>query len=282
MIINGKQIAQEIKDALKKETAMLPRKLRLDIVYAGTDPVIENFLGMKIRVGEEIGIDTIVHRFPESISQEELIIQIKSMAQNSAVDGMLVQLPLPKGMDIQEILNTVPPKKDVDVLSDPALKLFAENKTENISPVAGAFMEILKRNNVSLKDKKVVILGRGRLVGKPFAVCAEREGSDVTCLNSTTGDPLPYLLTADIIAIGIGKPHFIKPEMIREGVIILDGGTSEKDGKIVGDADPSCAEKCSIFTPVPGGIGPITVALIFRNLLNSVKEINNALKSPLK
>ncbi|MCX6735536.1 MAG: bifunctional 5,10-methylenetetrahydrofolate dehydrogenase/5,10-methenyltetrahydrofolate cyclohydrolase [Candidatus Parcubacteria bacterium] len=272
MIINGKQIAQEIKDALKKEAATLPRKLRLDIIYAGTDPVIENFLGMKIRVGKEIGVDTIVHRLPESISQKELIAHIKSIGSDSSADGMLVQLPLPGGMDIQEILNTVPPEKDVDVLSDSALKLFSENKTDNISPVAGAFMEILQRNNVSLKSKKIVILGRGRLVGKPFAICVEREGADVTYLNSTTGDPVPHLLKADIIATGMGKPHFIKPEMIREGVIILDGGTSEKNGKIVGDADPACAEKCQIFTPVPGGIGPITVALIFKNLLNATKR----------
>ena len=133
-------------------------------------------------------------------------------------------------------------------------------------------MEILERNNIQVKGKKVVILGRGRLVGKPFAICMKRLGAEIIQLNSTTGDPVPHLLTADIIATGIGKPHFIKPEMIREGAIILDGGTSEKDGKVVGDADPSCAEKCQIFTPTPGGIGPITVALLFRNLLNIIKN----------
>lgn len=268
MIINGKQIAQEIKNTLKEEIAAFAQPPQLDIVYAGDDPVIENFLGIKIRAGEEIGAKTIVHRFPEYISQEELIGQIKNIAKDPASTGMIVQLPLPKGMDAKEVLDAVPAEKDVDILSDAAFELFAENKIRNIPPVAGAFMEILAQNNIPIKGKKVVILGRGRLVGKPFTVCMKREGAEIISLNSTTGDPTPHLLTADIIATGIGKPHFIKPEMIREGTILLDGGTSEKDGKVVGDADPSCAEKCQIFTPVPGGIGPITVALLFRNLLH--------------
>jgi len=275
MIINGKQIAQEIKNVLKEEIAGLAKPPQLDIVYAGNDPVIENFLGIKMRAGEEIGAKTIVHRFPEYISQEELVGQIKNIGKNPESTGMIVQLPLPKGMDTKEVLNSVPPEKDVDVLSDKSFDLFTENETANIPPVAGAFMEILEQNNVKVKGKKVVILGRGRLVGKPFAVCMKREGSEIIQLNSATGDPVPHLLTADIIATGIGKPHFIKSEMIREGVIILDGGTSEKDDKIVGDADPSCAEKCQIFTPTPGGIGPITVALLFRNLLKIIKNSQN-------
>jgi methylenetetrahydrofolate dehydrogenase (NADP+)/methenyltetrahydrofolate cyclohydrolase len=272
MIINGKQIAQDIRDTLKKEVSKLPRTPRLDIVYAGSDPAIENFLKIKMRAGEEIGVDTIVRRFPKSVPEEDLLMHVKEIGRDPKSDGMIVQLPLPEGMNVQEILNAVPPEKDVDVLSETAFELFEENEMENVPPVAGAFMEVLKRNNISMKEKKVVILGMGRLVGKPFAVCAERAGAEVVRLDITTGDPTPHLLTADIIATGIGQPHFIKPEMIKEGAVILDAGTSEKDGKIVGDADPSCAEKCKIFTPTPGGIGPITVALLFRNLLNAIKQ----------
>ncbi|MFA5831447.1 MAG: bifunctional 5,10-methylenetetrahydrofolate dehydrogenase/5,10-methenyltetrahydrofolate cyclohydrolase [Candidatus Paceibacterota bacterium] len=267
MIINGKQIAQEIKDVLKKELKKLPREPQLDIIYAGDNPVIENFLKIKMNFGKEIGAKTMVHLFSETVPEETLTAIIKKIVKEKKTDGIIVQLPLPKGIDVQKVLNAVPLEKDVDILSDKAFEFFAKTEGANKPPVAGAFMEILERNNVSIKGKKVVIVGRGRLVGKPFKVCMERAGADITQLNSTTGDPVPYLLTADIIATGIGKPHFIKLEMIRDGVIILDGGTSEKNGKIVGDADPSCAEKCSIFTPVPGGIGPITVALLFRNLM---------------
>lgn len=271
MIINGKQIAEGIKKELKKEVAKLSRMPQLDVVFAGDDPVIENFLKIKMRFGREIGAKTIVHLFSETISEKTLISILQKIGTDKKSNGIIVQLPLPKGLDIQKVLNAVPPEKDVDVLSDLAFENFTKNDDANIPPVAGAFMEILKRNGVEAKGKKVVIMGKGRLVGKPFAVCMKKAGADITLLSSTTGDPTPCLLTADIIAIGIGKPHFLKPEMIRDGAIILDGGTSEKDGKIVGDADPSCAEKCAVFTPVPGGIGPITVALLFRNLISKIK-----------
>jgi methylenetetrahydrofolate dehydrogenase (NADP+)/methenyltetrahydrofolate cyclohydrolase len=270
MIINGKQIAKEINTSLKSEIKKLAREPQLDIVYAGDDPVIENFLKIKMRFGREIGAKTIVHLFSEDVAEKTLVAVIQKIGTDKKSNGIIVQLPLPKGLDVQNVLNAVPPEKDVDVLSDAAFDLFVKNDNANIPPVAGAFVEILKQNDVEVKGKKVVIMGRGRLVGKPFAVCMKKAGADITLLNSTTGDPMPHLLTADIIAIGIGKPHFLKPEMIRDGAIILDGGTGKKDGKIVGDADPSCAEKCAIFTPVPGGIGPITVALLFKNLIRNL------------
>ncbi len=283
MIIDGKQISEEIKAGLAEKIAKLGFLPMLDIVYVGNDPVIENFIKMKIRFGTDIGVETIVHRFPESIAENILLDEVKLIAKLQNSDGMnrggisstginhsgmIIQLPLPSEIDVQKILNAVPAKKDADVLSDASLALYEKGLSGNISPVAGAFMEILERNNISVKGKKVVILGRGRLVGKPSIVCMKKEGAIVTELNRTTGDHVPYLLTADIVATGIGRPHFIKPEMIKEGAIILDGGTSELNGKIVGDADPACALKCQIFTPVPKGIGPITVAILFRNLIN--------------
>jgi methylenetetrahydrofolate dehydrogenase (NADP+)/methenyltetrahydrofolate cyclohydrolase len=272
MIINGKQISEEIKNALKAEVAKLARAPQLDIVYAGDDPVIENFLKIKMRFGKEIGVKTIVHLFSETIPEETLLSIIDKIKTDQNSNGIIIQLPLPNGINVQKVLNAVPPEKDVDVLSDEAFELFVKHNDANIPPVAGAFMEILERNNVEVQGKKVVIMGRGKLVGKPFKVCMQKAGAEIVELNSTTGDPTEYLRAAGIIAVGIGKPHFIKPGMIRRGAILLDGGTSEENGKVVGDADPSCADKCSIFTPVPGGIGPITVALLFRNLIKSIKS----------
>lgn len=270
MIINGNEIAGEIKASLKERVSKLTRVPSLHIMYAGSDPVIESFMRLKIKTGEEIGVTTIVHRFDESISESDFVSEIQKVASDHETDGMIIQLPLPHSMETQKILNLVPPEKDVDVLSDEAFAQFQNDETKNIPPVAGAFMEILTRHDIALEGKKVVILGRGKLVGKPFTVCMQKARAEIIALNSTTGDPTPHLLTADIIATGIGKPHFIKPEMIHKGVILLDGGTSELDGKIVGDASPECAEKCKIFTPVPRGIGPITVVLLFRNLLNNI------------
>lgn len=272
MIFSGKECAQKIKNALKEEFSNLPKKPRLDIVYAGDDPAIESFMKIKIRAGEDVGTETIVHRFSSTISQDELLAEIKKIAEDSASNGMIVQLPLPKGIDAKTILNAVPPEKDPDMLSDASWELFVSGKTENVPPVARAMMKILHENNIPISGKNVAILGRGILVGKPVRISIEREGGIVTGLNSTTGDPAPHLLKADIILSGVGKPHLIKPEMIREGSVIVDGGTSELDGKIAGDADPSCADKCSLFTPVPGGVGPVMVAMLFQNLATLMRE----------
>jgi len=266
MIFNGKEFAQKIKDELRSEFSKLPRKPRLDILYAGSDPAIESFIRIKIRVGDEVGAETVIHRFPETISEKELLEKIREIAEQENSDGMIIQLPLPQGINKQSVLNAVPTKKDADMLSDASWDLFTNGQTPNTPPVARAMMAILGENNILLKGKNVVILGRGVLVGKPVKICAEREGANITALNSTTGDPAPHLLKADIILSGVGKPHLIKPEMIREGAVIIDGGTNELNGKIAGDADPLCADKCSLFTPVPGGVGPVMVTMLFKNL----------------
>jgi len=272
MIFDGKKCAQEIKDSLKTEFLTLPKKPRLDIIYAGSDPAIESFLRMKIRVGEDIGAETIVHRFPANIAEKDLISEISKTTADPISDGTIVQLPLPVGLNVNNVLDALPPEKDVDVLSNKALDLFSEGRIRTAPPVAGAMLEIFKKNNIDIQGKNAVVLGKGRLVGLPASFCLKRAGANVTDLNSATGDPTPYLLKADIIISGIGKAHFIKPDMIRDGVILIDCGTSESSAGIAGDADPTCAEKCSLFTPVPGGVGPMTVALIYKNLMTLMKK----------
>jgi len=270
MNINGKQIAEDIKNTLKERVAKLPRKPRLDIVYAGKNPVIEGFLRMKRRMGEGIGVETNLHHFPSSVSQKSLIEEIRKIAADKNSDGMIIQLPLPPELDTETILSAVPPEKDVDVLSENALLLFEQGKIALLPPVVGAIAEILKRENISVAGKNAVILGNGRLVGRPAAAWLKQNGATVSVFEKTSGDPKLALKTADIIVSGMGAGYFIKPEMIREGAMLFDAGASEEAGEIKGDADPLCSDKCTIFTPVPGGIGPITVALLFKNLLDAV------------
>ncbi len=161
--------------------------------------------------------------------------------------------------------NAIPPQLDVDVLSDDAFQLFAQNNFPAIPPVPAAMWYILKRNNVKIEGANVVLIGGGRLVGKPAGVLFERLGAKVTTL--IKGDSLDPTKEADIIISGAGVPALLKPDMVKEGVVIIDGGTSESSGKVVGDADPACALKASVFTPVPGGVGPIAVTEIFANLV---------------
>lgn len=273
MNINGKQIADEIKNALKERVSKLPRKPRLDIVYAGKNPVIEGFLRMKRRTGEDIGIDTNVHHLPSSVSQKSLIDEIQKIAADKNSDGIIVQLPLPAELNTEIILNAIPPEKDIDVLSENALLLFEQGKLLLAPPIVGAIAEILKQNKISVTGKNAVILGNGRLVGRPAASWLKQNGATVSVFEKTSGDPKTALKTADIVVSGMGVISFIKPDMIREGVMLFDAGASEESAEIKGDADNACSDKCAIFTPVPGGIGPITVALLFKNLLDAMERI---------
>ncbi len=272
MNINGKEIADEIKNELKGRVLKLPRKLRFDIVYVGKDPVIENFLRIKRRTGEDIGVETVLHHFPATIFQTSLTDEVQKLTENKNSDGIIIQLPLPSTINAEAILALIPQEKDIDALSKNTLLLFEQGKPTAIPPVVGAIAEIIKRNAVSLVGKNAIVLGNGLLVGKPAAIWLKQNGANVTILDKDDGDPTPHLQKADIIVSGTGIPNIIKPEMIREGVILFDAGASEESGEIRGDADPLCSDKCSLFTPVPGGIGPITVVMLFKNLLDAVEK----------
>ncbi|MBX4192298.1 bifunctional 5,10-methylenetetrahydrofolate dehydrogenase/5,10-methenyltetrahydrofolate cyclohydrolase [Candidatus Parcubacteria bacterium] len=234
MIINGKQIAEEIITELGESL----RGKKLGIVVGTPDPATESFVKIKTRVAERLGVEVVRGEFND-------------LVQNC--DGVIVQLPHP---DAEKLIAAIPPQKDLDAIGPNPLVL---------APVAGAIAEILNRNSVEVKNKKAVVVGAGRLVGAPAAALLKELGADVSVVTQSEGN-LSALKDADIVVLGAGQPGFIKPEMLKQGVILIDAGTSEAGGKLAGDADPACADVASIFTPVPGGIGPIAVAMIFKNL----------------
>lgn len=272
MNINGTQIASEIKNILKERVRVLPRKPKLSIIYAGTNPVIEGFLRMKRRMGEDIGIKTDVHHFPATVSQKSIIETLQKIAADKNSDGIIVQLPLPSGLDTETVLSAIPSEKDIDVLSEQSLESFKNGKLSIAPPVVGAIIELLKRGNLSVAGKTAVVLGNGRLVGKPIAAWLKQNGAQVTVFDKNDPRPESLLQTADIIVSGTGNPGMLTTDMIRQGVLLFDAGASEEAGQIKGDADYACADKCALFTPVPGGIGPITVALLFKNLLDTMEQ----------
>lgn len=244
----------------------------LHVIYVGENPTIEKFIGVKQRYGEKVGAKTIVHRFPSDISEEDLVRKIRRLGAEKNPGGMIVQLPLPKHFDTQKVLNAIPEEKDVDVLSEKACEKFAHcahGEPRFMPPVAGAVKVILERGGVKLPGKKILVIGEGRLVGKPVIAWLSRERADFTVANSKTANLPELLKKADIIISGAGKPGMIQPHMIKQGVVLIDAGTTEEAGKVAGDVDPSCAGKCSLFTPVPGGVGPVTVEALFQNLLKA-------------
>ena len=234
-------------------------------MVCGADPVIESFVRIKTRAATRLEIEMVRIDLPADSTTPTAIDTVKKFSNE--VDSLIVQLPLPKSLDTNAILGAIPPGKDVDALNP----TIAEDEHPVFAPVALAVVEILERSNVTIKDSCAVVVGAGRLVGAPSAALLKRLGADVSMFTLQEGS-IGDLKTADIIVCGAGNPGFIKPEHIREGVAIVDAGASESKGRVVGDADPVCAEKASVFTPVPGGVGPVAVAMIFRNLFDLLEK----------
>lgn len=267
MIIDGKKLAQEIENELLEKFKTLPAK-KVVFVMFGENAASRQFMGIKSRTAERLGIQSEIKVFPETITTNEAVSIIKNMSTD--MDGVVVQLPLPKHLDAELILNAVPVEKDIDVLGMKTVENYITGVSNKMAPVAGAVEYILNSIDTDFNDKKVVIIGKGNLVGKPVAHMFDRAGIsyDVITTSVDVEARNETIKNADIIVSGIGVPHFITPNMIKSGVVLIDAGTSEQSGKLVGDFDPACAEIASYITPVPGGVGPVTVVTLFKNLLN--------------
>jgi methylenetetrahydrofolate dehydrogenase (NADP+) / methenyltetrahydrofolate cyclohydrolase len=233
VIIDGKKIAEEIIVGLGDSL----RGKRLGIVVGTEDPATLSFVKIKTQAAERLGVEMV---------QGELADLIKTC------DGIIIQLPHP---DADALIAALPRDKDVDGIGKNPLVL---------SPVAAAIEEVLRRESGNLPGKRAVVVGHGRLVGAPAAELLRGLGAEVTVIESE--DSFAPLKNADIVVLGAGVPGLVKPGDLKEGVVLIDAGTSEQGGKVAGDADPRCADIASVFTPVPGGIGPIAVAMIFKNL----------------
>jgi methylenetetrahydrofolate dehydrogenase (NADP+) / methenyltetrahydrofolate cyclohydrolase len=267
ILLDGKKLAQKILGEKEKEIAGLSAKLRLGIVVVGEDPVVRKFIEQKKKAGMEIGVDVRVYPFEESITTNELRKQLAEITHEEKNTGIIVQLPLPEHINTQYILNAITPEKDVDVLSARAIGNFAVGKSSIMPPVVGAIKAFFEEYRIDYKNKYIVIVGAGGLVGKPVALWLLTEGVSFSIVRSRTENPQQFFKNADIIITGIGKPGYITGDNIKEGVVVIDAGISEAEGKLVGDADfDSVSSKASYITPVPGGVGPVTIAVLFQNL----------------
>lgn len=263
MLINGREIAEEMRKELRGGVAALGHAPVLGFVRSGDDLVAKKFVDMKSRSAAELGIQVVQFLLPSGATTEEAVAIVAQAAEES--DGVLVQMPLAPEIDADKVLTSVPLEKDVDAMGERSGVLV-------LTPVVGAIEEILFRQNISIENKKVVVVGAGRLVGAPAAKWFEARGGNVEILTRESGDIGLHTKGADIIVLGAGVPGILTPDMVTEGVVILDAGTSESEGAVTGDANPACAEVASVFTPVPGGIGPITVVMIFKNLFALAKR----------
>ena len=270
MIIDGRVFAREVLARAKARAEKLPHPPRVLALVASETPATKSYLAIKTKRAADAGCILEVKHIKSSLRPSETI----DMARNA--DSIIIQLPLPDGIDQKEICDSVPVEKDADVLSSAAREKFEQGDVDALlPPVVGAIHEIFLQNEINPKGKKVVIIGRGFLVGAPAATWLMQQGADVEVATSKTEDLSAVLRTADIIVSGAGIPHFIEPEMLKDGVVLIDAGTSESNGAIAGDADPACADKCSLFTPVPGGVGPLAVACLFENVVTLAERAMN-------
>lgn len=244
---------------LRKQFGKLKRPARLALVSVAPDFATQKFLTVKKNRAADLGVQIIEETLPQDASTEDVLRTIQELVPKS--DGIIVQLPLPQNIDTDAVLAAIPGSHDVDALGVASTVL---------PPVVGAMKEILANESVIVFGKKTVIVGKGRLVGTPAARWFEDQGADVVMLEKGD-DVASATLNADIVVLGAGVPGLLTPSMVKEEVIVLDAGTSEREGRLVGDADPTIEEKARFMTPTPGGVGPIAVVMIFHNLLSLLK-----------
>lgn len=260
MNIDGRVIAEEMYANLSEFRKGFGA-LSLGIVVVGTSPVVASFVRIKERSAQRLGVTLVRKELAEDASTTDVVQAVQDLVKETA--GIIVQLPLPQTIDTEQVLASIPASHDVDGINP----LTSSEEKKVRPPVAGAVEEIFKRTEVNPKEKHAVVVGLGRLVGAPAVELLEDMGAIVSIVTQTRGS-IDELKNADIIVLGAGNPGFVKPEMLKEGVVLIDAGTSEMENRIAGDADPACASVASVFTPVPGGVGPIAVAMIFKNLLH--------------
>jgi methylenetetrahydrofolate dehydrogenase (NADP+) / methenyltetrahydrofolate cyclohydrolase len=272
-IIDGKKMADAILEKAKKEVARLSPKPCLAIVLVGDDPASQVYTKRKSDDCRKVGMLSLTVRLPAGASEAEIISQVRALSQDESVDGLLVQLPLPSGIDEDKILSEVSPEKDVDGFHPQNFGSMALGSGTLAPCTPKGVVYMLKQSGVKLEGKHAVVIGRSRIVGKPLALLLLDEDCTVTVCHSKTRDLAAITRSADIICSAVGKPGTVRADMIREGAVVIDIGTSREGEKLKGDVDfDSVKEKASLITPVPGGVGPMTRAMLVMNTLQCYRQ----------
>lgn len=271
-ILDGKKLSEKILEKIKKEIQNRHLKLKLAVILVGENPVSEIFIHQKKKACEFAEIDFKLYKFPKNINSVSLKKEIRKISSLPRVSGVVIQLPLPQNLNIQEILNLIPIEKDVDCLSERSLSEFYLGSLKILPPTLQGIIEIFKNYKIKTRRKNFVVIGVSRLIGLPLAFWLLTQKATVSVLDKFTPDISFFSKSADILISGVGKAGLISGKMVKKGVVVIDAGTSLKDGKLRGDVDfKSVSKKASYITPVPGGVGPLTVACLLENMVKLTK-----------
>ncbi len=276
-LIDGKSLAKKVQATVATEVEQLKQEKNivpgLAVILIGDDPASHAYVKMKAKACENVGFYSITHNMPDSISQDEIIATIKMMNDNPRIDGILVQLPLPKHVDTDKILEVIDPKKDVDGFHAYNVGRLVTGLDSFVACTPLGVMKMFEEYNIDLKGQDVCVVGASNIVGKPMASLLLNAEATVTITHIHTKDLKAHTSKADIIVVGVGVPGLIKEDMVKEGAIVIDIGINRmEDGSLVGDVDfKNVSSKCSYITPVPGGVGPMTIAMLLSNTLKAAK-----------
>lgn len=262
MILYGKPVAEKIYEALKDEIFLLKKKKivpQIAVILVGENPVSLSYVQLKEKKARELGVQFKLYHLPENVAQNSIKILIQDLNKNKFIHGIIIQLPLPKNFDREAILRLIDPQKDIDGFYG-----------DFPAPTASAIIEILDFYKIDLKSKKIVLVGHGRLVGGPLEKILIEKGLKPIICDSKTKDLKSQTKKADILISATGMPGLIAFDMIQKNTIVIDAGTAELDGKLVGDVSPEVYQKAHTYTPTPGGVGPVTVAVLMKNLVSTI------------
>ena len=275
-LIDGKLISTQIKDELKAEVAALKEKgivPCLAVIQVGNDPASSVYVNNKKKACAYIGIESLAYELEESITQEELLTIIDELNHNDMVNGILVQLPLPKHINEEAVIKAITPEKDVDGFHPETVGNMCIGSKGFLPCTPAGVIQLLKRSNIEIEGKECVVIGRSNIVGKPMALLLLRENGTVTITHSRTKDLKEITKRADILVAAIGKPKFVTADYVKEGAVVIDVGIHRnEDNKLCGDVDfDDVVDKVSAITPVPGGVGPMTIAMLMNNCVETVR-----------
>ena len=277
-LIDGKVISAAVKERVKNEVSQLNEKgitVGLAVIIVGEDPASKIYVANKKKACEALGIISEEYALPESTTEEELLGLIDTLNAKKSINGILCQLPLPRHLDEKRIINAISPEKDVDAFHPVNVGRIMIGDYDFVPCTPAGIMEMLAYENIETEGKRCVVIGRSNIVGKPMAMLLLHKNGTVTICHSKTRNLKEICLGADILVAAVGKAKFVTADMVKEGAVVIDVGMNRENGKLCGDVDfEAVKEKASAITPVPGGVGPMTIAMLMQNTLTAAKRQN--------
>jgi methylenetetrahydrofolate dehydrogenase (NADP+)/methenyltetrahydrofolate cyclohydrolase len=278
-IIDGKVISASVKERVKAEVEALKAQgvtTGLAVIIVGEDPASKVYVSNKKKACEALGIISEEYALPETTTQEELLSLIDTLNNKKSINGILCQLPLPKHLDEQAVINAILPEKDVDAFHPANVGKIMLGDYDFVPCTPAGIMEMLAYENIDITGKTCVVIGRSNIVGKPMGMLLLHKNGTVTICHSKTNDLASVCKEADILVAAVGIPNFVTADMVKDGAVVIDVGINRVDGKLVGDVNfAEVKDKCAAITPVPGGVGPMTIAMLMQNTLTAAKKQNN-------